>query len=210
MTSDIVFTPAGKRTEHVTDAPAPSLQRIQMSQQDFDDLEHVQPFVLTTDEVQKYDVKYAGQQQLDEINAYVFDVAPKKMEKNQRYFQGRIWVDQKDFGIVKTDGKAVPDIKKTRPGKRLSAFRDFPRKYRRQLLVSDLHALRGHSAIQHRRSSHSHDRPLRELQAVRVHHQDRPGHRGPEGKTVAVVLKMGSRAACRAASTIQPGEELSA
>ena len=112
MTSDIVFTPAGKRTEHVTDAPAPSLQRIQMSQQDFDDLEHVQPFVLTSDEVQKYDVKYAGQQQLDEINAYVFDVAPKKLEKNQRYFQGRIWVDQKDFGIVKTDGKAVPDIKK--------------------------------------------------------------------------------------------------
>ena len=37
---------------------------------------------------------------------------PKKFEKNQRYFQGRIWVDQKDFGIVKTDGKAVPDIKK--------------------------------------------------------------------------------------------------
>jgi hypothetical protein len=112
MTSDILFTPAGKRYEHVTDAPAPSLQRIIMSQQDFDDLEHVQPFVLTSDEVQKYDVKYVGQQQLDEINAYVFDVGPKKLEKNQRYFQGRIWVDQTDFGIVKTDGKAVPDIKK--------------------------------------------------------------------------------------------------
>jgi hypothetical protein len=112
MTSDILFTPAGKRYEHVTDAPAPSLQRISMSQQDFDDLEHVQPFVLTSDEVQKYDVKYVGQQQVDEIDAYVFDVAPKKIEKNQRYFQGRIWVDQKNYGIVKTDGKAVPDIKK--------------------------------------------------------------------------------------------------
>jgi hypothetical protein len=112
MTSDILFTPAGKRYEHVTDAPAPSLQRISLSEQDLDDLEHVQPFVLTTDELPKYDVKYAGQQQLDEINAYVFDVAPKKIEKNQRYFQGRIWVDEKDMGIVKTDGKAVPDIKK--------------------------------------------------------------------------------------------------
>lgn len=112
MTSDILFTPAGKRYEHVTDAPAPSLQRISLSEQDLDDLEDVQPFVLTTDELPKYDVKYAGQQQLDEINAYVFDVAPKKIEKNQRYFQGRIWVDEKDMGIVKTDGKAVPDIKK--------------------------------------------------------------------------------------------------
>jgi len=112
MTSDILFTPEGKRYEHVTDAPAPTLQRITMSQQDFDDLEHVQPFVLTTDELPKYDVKYVGQQQLDDLNTYVFDVGPKKIEKNQRYFQGRIWVDQKDLAIVKTDGKAVPDIKK--------------------------------------------------------------------------------------------------
>ena len=67
---------------------------------------------MTTDELPKYDVKYAGQQQLDEINTYVFDVAPKKIEKNQRYFQGRIWVDQEDLGIIKTYGKAVPDIKK--------------------------------------------------------------------------------------------------
>ncbi|HKV60710.1 MAG TPA: hypothetical protein VJO16_02265 [Candidatus Acidoferrum sp.] len=112
MTSDILFTPDGKRYEHVTDAPAPTLQRISLSQQDFDDLEHVQPFVLTLDELPKYDVKYVGQQQLDELNTYVFDVGPKKIEKNQRYFQGRIWVDQKDLAIVKTDGKAVPDIKK--------------------------------------------------------------------------------------------------
>src|SRR5260370_35403170 len=34
------------------------------------------------------------------------------MEKNQRYFQGRVWVDDKDYEIVKSDGKAVPDIKK--------------------------------------------------------------------------------------------------
>lgn len=112
MTSDILFTPDGKRYEHITDAPAPSLERIVLSQQDFDDLEHVQPFVLTNDELPKYDVKYVGQQQLDEVNTYVFDVGPKKIEKNQRYFQGRIWVDQADMGIVKTDGKAVPDIKK--------------------------------------------------------------------------------------------------
>jgi hypothetical protein len=32
------------------------------------------------------------------------------MEKNQRYFQGRIWVDNQDFQIVKTKGKNVPDI----------------------------------------------------------------------------------------------------
>src|ERR1700693_569805 len=112
MRSDILFTPDGKRYEKVTYAPASTLQRIQMSQQDLDDLEHVQPFVLTTEELPKYDIKYVGREAVDQLNTYVFDVGPKKLEKNQRYFQGRIWVDDTDLEIVKTDGKAVPDIKK--------------------------------------------------------------------------------------------------
>lgn len=110
MTSDILFTPEGKRYEKVTSAPPPTLQRISLSQQDLDDLEHVQPFVLTTNELPKYDVKYVGREPLDELSTYVFDVGPKRIEKNQRYFQGRIWVDDKDLNIVKSDGKAVPDI----------------------------------------------------------------------------------------------------
>jgi len=112
MTSDITFTPDGKRYEKVTDAPPNTLQRMSLSQQDLDDVEHVQPFVLTTSELLKYDVTYVGRQQLDELHTYVFDVAPKRLEKNQRYFQGRVWVDEKDLGIVKSDGKAVPDIRK--------------------------------------------------------------------------------------------------
>jgi hypothetical protein len=112
MTSEIVFTPERRRYEKVTNAPPPTLERISLSQQDLDDLEHVQPFVLTTSELPKYDIKYVDHEPLDELNTYVFDVGPKTLEKNQRYFRGRIWVDDKDFEIVKTDGKAVPDIRK--------------------------------------------------------------------------------------------------
>jgi hypothetical protein len=112
MGSEIVFTPAGKRYEKVTYAPQSTLQRIMLSQQDLDDLEHVQPFVLTTTELPKYDIKYVGREQVDELGTYVFEVGPKILEKNQRYFQGRIWVDDKDLEIVKSDGKAVPDIRK--------------------------------------------------------------------------------------------------
>ena len=112
MTSDVTFTPSGKRYEVVTYAPPPTLDRISLSEQDLDDLRNVQPFVLTTEELPKYDVTYVGREQVDEINAYVFDVSPKKLEKNQRYFQGRVWVEDKDLEIVKTYGKAVPDIRK--------------------------------------------------------------------------------------------------
>jgi len=112
LTSDILFTPEGKRYEKVISAPPPTLERagMSLSQQDLDDVENVQPFVLTTTDLPKYDVKYVGREQVDELSTYVFDVAPKKLEKNQRYFQGRIWVDDKDLNIVKSDGKAVPDI----------------------------------------------------------------------------------------------------
>lgn len=114
MSTEIVFTPEGKRYENVTYAPQPTLTRIQLSQQDLDDLEKVQPFVLTTEELPKYDIKYVGREQIDELSTYVFEVGPKTIKKNERYFQGRIWVDEKDLEIVKTDGKAVPDIKKGR------------------------------------------------------------------------------------------------
>jgi hypothetical protein len=112
MTTDITYTRDGKRNENVTYAPPPTLERVTLSQQDFDDLRNVQPFVLTTEELPKYDIEYVGRQKVDEIGTYVFDVGPKTIEKNQRYFQGRIWVDDRDLEIVKTNGKAVPDIRK--------------------------------------------------------------------------------------------------
>ena len=110
MESEIVFTPEGHRYENVTYAPPSTLKLLMLTQQDMDDIENIQPFILTTEDLPKYDVTYVGQEHIDYLNTYVFHVAPKKMEKNQRYFQGTIWVDDQDFAVVKSDGKAVPDI----------------------------------------------------------------------------------------------------
>jgi len=111
VVSDIVFDPTGKRTERIVFAPANTLEGIQLTPQDLQDIREIQPFVLTSDEIAKYKLTYAGKELIDEIDCYVFDVEPKKIEKDQRYFQGRIWVDDKDLQIVKTYGKAVPDIR---------------------------------------------------------------------------------------------------
>ena len=81
-----------------------------MTREDFDDIQHRLPFVLTSDDIPEYSILYVGKQKEDELGTYVFDVAPKQIEKNKRYFQGRIWVDDHDFQIVKTYGKNVPDI----------------------------------------------------------------------------------------------------
>ena len=109
---DITFDNRGKRTEQVVFAPQSSLRRIGMSREDFDDIEKRLPFVLTTDEIPLYNLRYVGQQQVDELDTFVFDVSPKTLEKGKRYFEGRIWVDNQDFQIVKTFGKNVPDYRK--------------------------------------------------------------------------------------------------
>ena len=161
MTSEIVFTPSGKRFERVTYAPAPTLERISLSQQDLDDLEHVQPFVLTTAELPKYNIKYLDHVQLDELTAYVFEVGPKTIEKNQRYFQGRIWVEDKDLEIVKTDGKAVPDIRKKGGEENVfPRFETFRENIEGHLLVSYLHPVQRCAAFQQRRRSDSHGREI--------------------------------------------------
>src|SRR5207302_2188595 len=92
-------------------APQSTLAQIAMSPEDIDDIRHRLPFVLTAEEIPEYDILYVGQQQEDELHCYVFDIAPKRIEGKKRYFQGRIWVDDQDFQIVKTTGKSVPDIK---------------------------------------------------------------------------------------------------
>lgn len=109
---DVVFDNGGKRLENVVFAPQSSLDQagLSMDQGDFDDIRNRLPFVLTSDEVGEYDVLYVGQQQEDDLHCYVFDIAPKQIVGKKRYFQGRIWVDDHDFQIVKTYGKTVPQI----------------------------------------------------------------------------------------------------
>jgi hypothetical protein len=108
---DVLFDDKGKRVQLVKFAPQNTLTRIQMTQED---LEKRMPFTMTIDDLPFYNVKYLGQQQEDELNCYVFDLGPKKIDKGQRYFDGRIWVDDHDFQIVKTYGKNVPDLGKAK------------------------------------------------------------------------------------------------
>jgi hypothetical protein len=84
-----------------------TLKNLLLTPQDEQDLRDVQPFVLTTKEIPDYEINYLGKQKADEIPCYVFAVKPKKMAQGKRYFEGQIWVDDRDLQIVKTYGKGV-------------------------------------------------------------------------------------------------------
>jgi hypothetical protein len=106
--SDIVFSPDGlKRSERVVRSPVPTLHNITLTPEDMQDMQNVQPFVLTSSELPKYRIRYLGHQNVDEIGCYVFAVKPKKLEPGQRYFSGEVWVDDRDLQIVKSYGRGV-------------------------------------------------------------------------------------------------------
>ena len=121
QTWDVLFDDNGRRVENVVFAPQSSLQLVSMSREDFEDIRNVLPFVLTSAEIPLYDISYTGRQQEDELNTYVFDVRPKQILQGKRYFDGRIWVDDHDFQIVKTKGRTVPEFRASGPGKRVKA-----------------------------------------------------------------------------------------
>jgi hypothetical protein len=109
------FTPGGERTKKVLFAPISTLPLGFITKEDMDDLGGVNPFALEASAIHLYNFTYVGKERIDELDLYVFDVAPKVMpnpkKSSQRVFTGRIWVDDHDLQIVKTRGKAGPETK---------------------------------------------------------------------------------------------------
>ena len=108
-TAIVSYDDKGRRTEKVMFAEQSTLRGINVTPEDMEDVRAFMPFILTTEEAGEYNLTYAGQQHVDDLDTYVFHLVPKKEEKNKRYFQGKIWVDNRDFQIVKVCGKSVPD-----------------------------------------------------------------------------------------------------
>ena len=105
----ISYDEKGKRAEKVSYAEQSTLRGVRLTAEDMDDIRVFMPLILTSEDLPQYNVTYAGQQHVDDLDTYVFHVEPRKEEKDRRYFQGRIWVDNQDFEIVKLCGKSVPE-----------------------------------------------------------------------------------------------------
>ncbi|HWZ44541.1 MAG TPA: M48 family metalloprotease [Candidatus Saccharimonadales bacterium] len=56
-----------------------------------------------------YDLHYLRQQFLGEVKTLVFDVTPKPGEKDNTRFQGRIWVEDHGYNIVRFNGSYGPN-----------------------------------------------------------------------------------------------------
>ena len=110
--SNLTLTDEGKRIEKILYAPVSTLTELRISEADIDNLSGVDQFAIEPAVAALYNFTYVGKEKIDELDLYVFDVAlkvlpdPKRIK--QRFFGGRIWVDDRDLMIVKTKGKAFP------------------------------------------------------------------------------------------------------
>ena len=111
--SYFTFDDSGNRYEKISFFPMPSFGAV--TQEDLNDLGGIQPFALEPSKISQYDFRYVGREKIDELNLFVFDVSPKAVpdakKTKERFFKGRVWVDDQDFQIVKTKGKGLPETK---------------------------------------------------------------------------------------------------
>jgi hypothetical protein len=117
--SFLTFNSDGARFEKVLFAPITTIQEITITPEDIENLGGIDPFAIEPHLIDQYSFNYIGKEKIDELELYVFDVSPKLIpdykKSNQRFFSGRIWVDDRDLQIVKSKGKAVPEGKQRYP-----------------------------------------------------------------------------------------------
>src|SRR5712692_1281495 len=88
--SDFTFDDQGNCFEKINFFPMPTFPW--MTQEDLEDLGGVNPFALEAGKLSQYNFKFVGKERIDELDLYVFDVAPKVMPRKttDRMFAGRI------------------------------------------------------------------------------------------------------------------------
>ncbi len=108
---DIIFSPQHERSEVVIGKPLNGLKYLIMTDEDFRDVREIQPLVLTEDRLWNYETKFRGDETKDDVDCWVLQVRPRQILEGQRFFDGLLWVDKKEYNIVRMEGQAVPQIR---------------------------------------------------------------------------------------------------
>ena len=107
---EVIFSPTGDRTERFSGQPVSRLKNLVMTPEDFADIRNIQPFVMTEDQFRIYEVQYKGEEPIDGRDCWVLSVRPRQILSGQRLFDGLLWIGQDDFSVIRSEGKAVPEV----------------------------------------------------------------------------------------------------
>lgn len=119
---DITFSGTGERIERHRKKPVIRLRRIRMTPEDFRDLRDVNPFVLTTETLSFYRVRYKGTEPVDGIECHILQLRPRQILYGQRFFDGLVWVGVEHGQVVRAAGRPVPQIHRMEGSNLFPAF----------------------------------------------------------------------------------------
>jgi hypothetical protein len=108
---DVIFTPAGERTEKLVGTPLVNLRRLVLTPEDFRDIREIQPLVLTSEMLHLYETRFRGEEKMDDVDCWVLEARPRQILSGQRLFEGLLWIARQDYSIVRMEGRAVPQIR---------------------------------------------------------------------------------------------------
>ena len=74
---EVIFSPAGERTERMIGKPVDNLARLKLTDEDFRDVRDVQPFLFTADQLWLYETKPRGEEVADGIDCWLLQVRPR-------------------------------------------------------------------------------------------------------------------------------------
>ncbi len=110
VSGEVYTRPDGERYLRIEKPPEATLKQTDFTLEDVRIIAQLPLFILTTEEISNYIFVYAGQDKLDQLNTYVFQVRPKQLSRKRRYFEGAVWVDDHDLTVVKSYGKFVSEL----------------------------------------------------------------------------------------------------
>src|ERR1700686_4341906 len=114
MVTETTRAANGQAINKVVQKPQSTLHYFNLETEDVRELDRIPAFPLTSSQLVKYDLKYIGEEQVDEVDCYIFKVKPKVLDRAHAYLDGLVWVDTKYLEVVKTYGRWVNELGEVR------------------------------------------------------------------------------------------------
>ena len=114
MVTEVTRAAGGQVINKVVQKPQSTLHYFNLETEDVRELDRIPAFPLTTSQLAKYDLKYIGEERVDELDCYIFKVKPKALDRTHAYLDGLVWVDTKYVEVVKTYGRWVNELGEVR------------------------------------------------------------------------------------------------
>ncbi|HWW17381.1 MAG TPA: hypothetical protein VNY81_02075 [Candidatus Saccharimonadales bacterium] len=114
LVTETTRAPNGQVISKVVQKPQSTLHYFNLETEDVKELDRIPAFPMTSSQLVKYDLKFIGEEQVDEIDCYIFKVKPKVLDRAHAYLDGLVWVDTKYLEVVKTYGRWVNELGEVR------------------------------------------------------------------------------------------------